>query len=305
MLVMYICASRGYVSIEFSNMSHEVRRFRLHLYELTFSLGGGGCHVQNLCSRPSDILNTFLIWCHICGEMRRCFFNKTTGLFQLHFKAKHDFFFQTLTWFLCLNLPRYVSNVCANHRYVRCWHLFWTWHITSHDMRISWLPDGGDGAGVITSHEAAGECKVATTRDVVCSFFPSANSPVSSHPAPRCPAGTPSFPLLPSPDIPSPPAHLFPVSPHKPCSILCIYQPVSLFAYLLAFQTLFCRPDFACSTLLDTIPCFISRFDCKKRWSFTLNCLIFWDFTLLATTHCNQLHTLELWGSTAFMGWLA
>lgn len=217
-------------------MSHEVRRFRLHLYKLTFSLGGGGCHVQNLCSRPSDILNTFLIWCHICGEMRRCFFNKTTGLFQLHLKAKHDFFFQTLTWFLCLNLPRYVSNVCANHRYVRCWHLFWTWHITSHDMRISWLPDGGDGAGVITSHEAAGECKVATTRDVVCSFFPSANSPVSSHPAPRCPAGTPSFPLLPSPDIPSPPAHLFPVSPHKPCSVLCIYQPVFLVCLLAGFS---------------------------------------------------------------------
>lgn len=220
-------------------------------------------------------------------------------------KQNMIFFFQTLTWFLCLNLPRYVSNVCANHRYVRCWHLFWTWHITSHDMRISWLPDGGDGAGVITSHEAAGECKVATTRDVVCSFFPSTNSPVSSHPAPRCPAGTPSFPLLPSPDIPSPPAHLFPVSPHKSCSVLCIYQPVSLFPYLLAFQTLFCRPDFACSTLLDSIPCFISRFDCKKRWSFTSNCLIFWDFTLLATTHCNQLHALELWGSTAFMGWLA
>lgn len=107
-------------------------------------------------------------------------------------KQNMIFFFQTLKWFLCLNLPRYVSNVFANHRYVRCWHLFWTWHITSHDMRISWLPDGGDGAGVITSHEAAGECKVATTRDVVCSFFPSANSPVSSHPAPRCPAGTPS-----------------------------------------------------------------------------------------------------------------
>lgn len=236
--------------------------------------------------------------------MRRCFFNKTTGLFQLHFKAKHDFFFQTLTWFLCLNLPRYVSNVCANHRYVRCWHLFWTWHITSHDMRISWLPDGGDGAGVITSHEAAGECKVATTRDVVCSFFPSTNSPVSSHPAPRCPAGTPSH----CSHHQTFPAHLrtcfqFPLIS---LAVYCVYTSLfSLFAYLLAFQTLFCRPDFACSTLLDSIPCFISRFDCKKRWSFTLNCLIFWDFTLLATIHCNQLHASELWGSTAFMGWLA
>lgn len=196
-------------------MSHEVRRFRLHSYELTFSFGGG-CHVRDLCSRPSGILNTFLIWRHICGERRRSFFNKTMGLFQLHFKAKHDFFFPNPDVVLVhkpAQTPRYVSNVCANHRYVRGWHLFWTWHITSHDMRISWLSDGGDGVGVITSHEAAGECKVATTRDAVCSFFPSTNSPVFSYPAPRCPAGTLSFPLLPSADIPSPPAHLFPVSP--------------------------------------------------------------------------------------------
>lgn len=41
-----------------------------------------------------------------------------------------------------------------------------------------------------------------------------------------------SFLLLPSPDVPSPPAHLFPVSPHKPCSIL--YIPARFLVYFLA-----------------------------------------------------------------------
>lgn len=43
--------------------------------------------------------------------MRRCFFNKTTGLFQLHLKAKHDFFFPNPDVVLALK-PAQICQQC-------------------------------------------------------------------------------------------------------------------------------------------------------------------------------------------------
>lgn len=139
MLAFYISANHGYVSFEFFNTSHEVRRFRLHLYELTFWWVGLPC-ARRLLETSHQILvaNTFIIWRHCCMAKdadNTCILKQN----MISFPNPNVVLVLKPAQTQLSRPDMSAVNVSANRRNVKGWHLFQTWHITSHDMRISWL----------------------------------------------------------------------------------------------------------------------------------------------------------------------